>query len=832
MTDPGQVAVDPSELGPRGLVGTSVRRVEDVRFTTGTGRYLDDLQVPGMLHLRFVRSVHAHGRLKSVAMSADEPAPPGTLLITGRDCPELSLAANVPIETWQRSAQPPLALDRVRFVGEPVAAVLHPDPYVVEDAAELVEVDIEELPAVLDLEKALAEAESRDPTEPLHDGWTGHLFVKRRKSFGDLAAARGRSTRVVRRLYRNHRQSGVPLENRGCLAVPDPRGGGVTLWSSTQMPHQVRTAVAQTLGLPESAVRVVAPDVGGGFGVKGHVFPDEVFVCWAALHTRRPVKWVEDRSEHLLASIHARDHCHLVEAFVDDTGRVHGMRLQVVVDAGAYSVYPWTAGSDPGMVSKVFPGPYDLQDYEVEDLAVATNKAPLGTYRGVGRPAAVFTMERMMDEIAAETGLDPVEVRRRNLVTGFPYVTATGLEYDPGSYRESLELAASRLGYHDRAERRGGPQEEASGSATGETAYGSDESDDELAVGYGFAVYNEQTAHGALDFALRQTPVESGYASAIVRVDPDGGVVVATGLQSHGQGLETTLAQVAATELGVPMSSVRVTHGDTADSPYAMGTWGSRGAALGGGAVGRAAQEIRVKALQVAAHLLECDPEDVQLEDGVASVRGTPSPSVTFAEIAWAATQRIHDLPAGMSPGLEAAAYVDGPARGTFSNSCHGAVVEVDRRTGKVRIRRYLVVEDCGTMINPMIVDGQVHGGVAQGIGSALLEEFQYDDDGQPMTSTFVDYLMPTATDVPPIEVAHLSTPSPWTDRGTKGMGEAGSIGPMAAIANAVSDALGVQVWETPLRMGRVADMVAGATSEGLWQRWSELPELRGFWAD
>lgn len=792
------------EQGPRGLIGARVRRLEDIRYTTGTGRYLDDLVVSGMLHLRFVRSHIAHGRLTGVRLSDWEPAPEGTILVTGVEVGDLAVAADVPVESWQCSAQPPLAIDRVRFVGEPVAAVLHPDPYVVEDAAELVETDIDELPPVLDLAEAL---EGR--TGPMHEGWSNNLFVKRRRTFGDLDAARSRSSLVVRRVFRNNRQAGVPLENRGCLAVPDASGAGVTLWSSTQMPHMVRTVVAQRLGLSESAVRVVAPDVGGGFGVKGHVFPDEVLVCWLALRFGRAVKWVEDRSEHLLASIHARDHVHLVEAHVDDSGRVHGMRLQAIVDAGAYSVYPWTAGSDSGMVGKVFPGPYDFQDYEVEDIAVATNKAPLGTYRGVGRPSAVFTMERMMDEIAGELGLDPVDVRRRNVITEFPYTTATGLVYDPGSYSESLELVAAAL-----------PAGEA----------GQDGSDGDLAIGRGFALYNEQTAHGALDFKLRETPIESGYQSTTLRVGTDGSVLVFTGMQSHGQGLETTLAQVTATELGVPLEQVRVVHGDTANSPYAMGTWGSRGAALGGASAGRAARIVREKVLAIAAHLLECDAADLELVDGVVRVVGNPATSLPIGKIAYTAIREIHDLPPGIEPGLEATVYLDGPPRGTFSNACHGAQVKVDRRTGKVWILRYVVAEDCGTMINPMVVDGQVHGGVAQGIGSALLEEVVYSSDGQPLTSTFMDYLMPTATDVPAIEVTHLSTPSPWTEHGMKGMGEAGAIGPMAAIANAVADALKLPVWQTPLRMERVAELLDGATPDGWWQRWSTIPELSSFW--
>lgn len=809
MTD--QTVVDElatDALGPRGLVGTRMRRREDPRLTTGAARYLDDLSVPGMLHVRLVRSNIAHGRITRVAPSEWEPMPEGTVLFTGADCRGLRLAADVDDDRWQRSSQPLLADGRVRFAGEPVAAVLHPDPYVAEDAAELVEVDIEELPPLVDLEQILD-----TDTEPMHEGWKDNVFVQRRRTFGDLDAARSRGRHVIRRVFRNHRQAGVPLETRGCLAVPAPAGDGVTLWTSSQMPHMVRTVVSQVLGLPESSIRVVAPEVGGGFGVKGHVFTDEVLTCWLALQTRRPVKWVEDRSEHLLASIHARDHLHLVEAFVDDDARVHGIRLQVVVDAGAYSVYPWTAGSDSGMVGKVFPSVYDFQDYEVEDLAVATNKCPLGTYRGVGRPAAVFTMERLMDEIAAELGVDRVEVRRRNMVTEFPYRTANGLLYDPGSYVESLELAAKQVGYQPQSGR------------------SRPDPDAVTAVGIGFAAYNEQTAHGTLDFALRKTPIEAGYQSTTVRIEPDGAVVVFTGLQSHGQGMETTLAQVAADGLGVPIETVKVVHGDTGNSPYAMGTWGSRGAALGGGSVARAADELRAKVLHIGAHLLEASPDDLEVVDGWVGVRGAPSSRVSVAEVAYVANRRLEQLPADTSPGLEATAHIDGPPRGTFSNTCHAAVVEVDRTTGKVHVRRYVVVEDCGTMINPMVVDGQVHGGVAQGIGSALLEEVRYGADGQPLTSTFVDYLMPTTTDVPDIEVTHLCTPSPWTENGVKGMGEAGAIGPMAAIANAVADALGIEVWETPLRMERVAALLDGASPQGWWDRCSRLRRLAGFWA-
>jgi aerobic carbon-monoxide dehydrogenase large subunit len=790
------------------LVGARVRRVEDARLVSGLGRYLDDLAPAGTLHLRLVRSQFPSALVTSISIGDFEPAPEGTLLFTGDDTGHLAVRADVRHSSWRGSEQPVLARGRVRYVGEPVAAVLHPDPYVAEDAADLVSVDCEPLPAVVDLAGAL------DPGSPrVHEDWPDNLFVRRRRVFGDLDEARGQADRVIRRVLRTNRQAGVPLEGRGCLAVPEPTGASLTLWSSTQMPHLVRTYVARQLGLPEHALRVVAPDVGGGFGVKGHVFGEEVLVAWLALRTGRPVKWVEDRSEHLIASIHARDHLHLVEAFVSASGRVLGLRAQLVVDAGAYSVFPWTAGSDSGMAAKVLLGPYDIQRYEVEDVAVATNKCPLGTYRGVGRPSAVFTMERLMDEIARELGLDPAEVRRRNLIREFPYRTAMGLEYDPGSYAESMEKALEHVGYE--ALRRA-PRERGGGR---------------VRIGVGVAVYNEQTAHGTPDFEVRGTPIETGYESLALRMDPDGAVVVHTGLQSHGQSYETILAQVVAEELGVEFGTVRVVHGDTASSPYCVGTWGSRGAVLGGGAAARAARQVRAKLLAIAAHHLEVSEADLEIQDGVAHPRGYPGKGLAVAELAYIANRHTALLPPGIEPGLEATVFLDGPERGTFSNACHAAVVEVDTRTGKVRPVRYVVVEDCGVMINPTVVDGQVQGGVAQGIGSALLEEVKYSPEGQPLTSTFMDYLLPTSTDVPAVEVHHLQTPSPLTELGAKGMGEAGSIGPMAAVAGAVSDALGRPVLETPLRPERVWRLRHEPVDlDALWARWARLENLSGFW--
>ena len=811
--------------GPRGLIGGRALRLEDDRLTTGGGRFIDDLTPEGTLHLRFVRSQRPHARIVAIRPGEFEPIPPDAVVITGRDIDDIGIRADVrdlpgssagPVNpgpgpdfnVWQSSLQRALAVDVVRYVGEPLAAVLHSDPYVAEDAADAVSVDYEDLEPVVDLRSALM------PDAPLvHEHWQDNTFIRRHRVYGDLESARERATRTVRITTRTNRQAGVPLENRGCLAVPDPTGRGVVLWTSTQMPHLVRTYVARSLDIPEHLVRVVAPDVGGGFGVKGHVFADEVLIAALAMRLQRPVKWIEDRSEHLISSIHARDHAHRLEAFVDDDGRVHGLRAQILVDAGAYSVFPWTAGSDSGMVPKVMIGPYDIQDVEFEDVAVATNKCPLGTYRGVGRPSATFSIERMMDTIASELSLDPAEVRRRNLVREFPYRAANGLLYDSGSYRETLDKVCEALDW-DRL--RAAAAEETGRHRTG----------------VGVAVFNEQTAHGTPDFEVRGTPIETGYESVNVEIGPDGTVMVYTGLQSHGQSLETTLAQVVASELGVSMETVRVVHGDTGNSPYCVGTWGSRGATLGGGAVARASRVLRDKVLRIAAHQLESSTDDLELVDGTVTVRGVPDRSIDIGEIAYIATRRAGKLPPGEEVGLGQLVYVDGPERGTFSNACHGVVVKLDTWTGAVRLERYVVAEDCGTMINPTVVEGQIQGGVAQGIGSALLEEFTYSAEGQPQSSTFMDYLMPTATDVPTLEIHHFESPSPWTENGVKGMGEAGAIGPMAALGGAVSHAVGRQVYETPFSMERVFAAADESDVPGYltWDHWEECPMLTRFW--
>ncbi|MBW3095841.1 xanthine dehydrogenase family protein molybdopterin-binding subunit [Pseudohoeflea coraliihabitans] len=766
-------------------IGARVQRFEDTRLLTGSARYIDDIRLPNMLHLTIARSQMAHGKIVEIDTSMLEDSDFPTWVFTGEDTRGLALRAHQDYPEMQYSEQPLLALDTVRFVGDPVAAVLAEDPYLAEDAAELVFVDIDPLPVVATMDQA------RDSTvPPIFEGWKNNTFIERQMKGGDLEAARQAAAHVIKRTYRNQRQTGVPMECRGVVAHFNDADRVLTVWSSTQMPHLVRTYIAEELDLPESRIRVIAPDVGGGFGIKGQVFGEEVLVAWLALKTGRPVKWIEDRREHLIASIHARDHEHTLEAYVAADGTVLGLKADISVDVGAYSTYPFTAAGDPGMAAKVLPGPYTIGAYEATFRALASNKCPLGTYRGVARPSAVFSQERLMDEIAREIGMDPFEFRLKNIIRDFPYKNVLGFTYDPGSYAESLEKMQALLA-----------DDIAAASASKQSK--------DKRIGVGFACFIEQTAHGTPDFTRRRVPIETGYVAARVEMNPDGEVVIGLGLQSHGQGHETVMAQVAADALGIDPANVFVRHGDTLTSPYSVGTWGSRGGPLGGGAVHMASLQIADKLKAIAGHLLQAEAGDIILADGKAALANDPSRSIEIRKLARAALRNLDQVPEGMTPGLVAEFSLDGPKDGTYANAVHAAVVEIDVPTSKLTLKRFVVVEDCGTILNPMIVDGQVRGGVVQGIGSALLEHFVYDSEGQPLTTSFADYLMPLAPEIPDVEVHHIETPTPLTPLGAKGLGEGGAIGPAAAIANAVSDALGTEVASTPLNASAIWDLSA-----------------------
>jgi carbon-monoxide dehydrogenase large subunit len=750
-----------------------------------------------MLHAAFVRSTLAHADILSVDAATALSHPGVRAVMTGA---EIAARAKPFVcdslhPSWQSAPYHPVAFDRVRFVGEAIAVVVADDRYVAEDAAQLVDVRYADRPVVASIAGAIAKGAPQ-----VHDSWTDNFYVKRNFTGGDPDAAFAAAHGVVTLDLSTQRQAGIPLETRGCVALYDSRGEMLTIWTSSQTPHLVRTGLADTLQMPEHRIRVVAPDVGGGFGIKCHLFPEEAVIAVLAMKTHRPVKWIEDRQEHFLASIHAREHQHHVEVAYAKDGTVLGLRAKIYVDCGAYSMWPWTSTMDTGMALGILPGPYQIRNYECEAYSVATNKCPHGAYRGVARPAACFSIERALDEVAHRVGLSRIEVRRKNLVQPdqFPYESVTGLIYDSGSFVESLDKVCEIGDYEGMLE------EQAKARAEGRW------------LGIGIACYTEQTAHATQEFVQRYVPIVPGFEAALVRMDPSGFVTVQMSTHSHGQGHETTMAQLVADHLTLPIESVRVVFGDTASTPYGHGTFASRSAVLGGGACVKAAGKLREKLTAFAAEHLETDAVDLELIDGSFHVKGAPTRGVSIAELARWAYHRPEKLPAGMEPSLEAvAAYDAPPGLGTFANAAHLALIEVDPDLGKIDLLRYAVVEDCGQMINPLIVKGQVHGGVAQGIGGALLEELIYDERGQLTTTSFMDYLLPGATDIPHIEVGHLESPSPFTVEGIKGMGEGGAIAPGPALASALADALTplghVQVTELPLTAERVRRIVRSA---------------------
>lgn len=772
------------------FVGARVARVEDPRFLRGKGRYIANMKLSGMRHARFVRSPFAHARITRIDTTT---VPESVEVFTGSDWADYGIECTSRYEGFQAAPMPILAAGKVRYVGEAVAMVVADDAYLAEDATEAVFVDYDPLAPVTSHAAALAEG------APLvHDDWTSNLYVARQYESPDFAQRAAAGTRSVSGTLVNSRHSGIPMEGRAVLAHPD--GDGVVVYTSTQIPHLVRTAVATAMAVAESLVRVISPDVGGGFGVKAQAYPEEVACALAARRLGVPIKWVEDRREHFLTSHHSRQHTHDATLHFDDEGRITALSASIYVDMGAYSVFPWTATMDTGMAMGILPGPYRFTGYRVDGYPTCTNKTPYGAYRGVSRPAACFTIERLVDWMARDRGLDRLEARRRNLVTGpdYPWTNPGGLVYDGGSLLESIDVMKEWIGYDDlqvrlAAERKQGKLR-----------------------GLGMAIFTEQSAHTTEEFKKRGVPIVFGYETATLRLDSTGHLTIAASIHSHGQGLETTLAQFAGETLGIPIDRIRVVFGDTDQTAYGAGTFASRSAVLAGGASRLAATDLRLKLAKIAAHLLEASEADlVFAEDGV-HVSGAPGSMVTMSELCRITYQRPDLLPEGVTPILEATHTYDAPpGTGTYTNALHMGVVEVDAATGRVTLENYWVVEDCGVMINPTIVEGQIHGGVAQGIGSALLEEMVYDESGQLLTTTYMDYLLPTACDVPTIATRHLQTPSPSTIGGIKGMGEGGAIAPAAVVAGGVEDALSelgvVWISEVPLTPERVLGHITEA---------------------
>jgi carbon-monoxide dehydrogenase large subunit len=767
------------------FVGQSVPRREDDRLLCGGGQYIADLQLPRMLHAVFVRSPRAHARIRSIDKSRAQQAPGVALVLDGSDLQ----AALPPVRDnqlplpgkWKAAIehrilnprQPLLAVDKARHVGEAVAVVLAESPAEAEDAAELVLVDYEDLPAVVDPEAALK------PGSPLvHErlktneiGW----FAVRK---GDAARALASAPHRIRRRFAHHRYAAMPMECRGVAADYDRRTESYTVWSSTQVVHWVQRETATTLGVPEARVRCIAPDVGGGFGLKGHVYPEDMLLPFLAQRVARPVRWLETRREHLSCSCHSRDQFHDAEIAFDDEGRILALHDRFTVDCGAWN---------PLGVAVVYNtaahlcGPYRIAHLDVEARVVATNKVPNAPYRGAGRPEATQVMERLIDLVARRLGLEPAEVRRRNMVAahempyalGIPYRDGEPVVYDSGDYPAALAKALDALGGLEAFRRR---QRE----ARAQGRY----------LGLGLGCYTEGTGVGP-------------FEGATVRIDGSGKICVFSGAAAQGQGMETVFAQIAADAWSVTPGDVAVVLGDSAAIPMGFGTLASRSTVNVSAAIRYASDKLREKAFAIAGNVLECAAADLELRKGAVGVAGVPGAQVSLAQLAQASRPGWdHRRPSGVDAGLEETHYYEPPTV-TWAYATHAAIVEVDIETGRVKIERYVVAHDCGVLVNPMLADGQVVGGVVQGVGGALAEAIAYDAHGQLLSGTLMDYAMPIATDVPSIEVVHLQTPSPLNPLGVKGLGEGGAISPPVTLANAVCDALspfGIELNETPIR--------------------------------
>jgi carbon-monoxide dehydrogenase large subunit len=795
------MATNLAEAGKTGkMMGARVRRVEDPRFLLGKGRYVDDIQLPGALAIAFVRSPYAHARLERVDVSAAKMHPGVVAVLTGADIIGVIKPLRVQYDPAKAPNNKPcdwpvLAQGKVRFVGEAVAVVVATNRYVAEDAAALVDVEYEPFDAVWDVEKAL---ENGAPL--VHEEWGSNVMESVKVEIGEVTKAFQNADCVVAERFTTGRHMALPLETRGCIANYESGTESLTVWSSTQVPHLLRTRLAHLIDYPEHHIRVISPDVGGGFGQKAHVFPEEVLVAFLAHQLGRPVKWIEDRRENLSASMHAKQQVVQAELALSKEGMILGISGRFLADVGAYSEYPWGSAFEAGHAASSMLGPYKTPAFRFEATSVATNKTTIGVYRGVGMPIGVMVMERLLEIGARKLGLDPAEVRLRNMIRKeeHPYRTIVGAEIESGSHQESFQKALDMVGYSDF--RRQQEQWRQQGRY----------------VGLGMAAYIEGTAISSHVFASIGVDL-GGYESATVRMDAAGKVTVLVGTHSHGQGHETSFAQVAAEQLGVALADVKVIEGDTTAIPFGWGTWGSRSAVTGGGAIILASQKVKEKILRIASRMSEIPTNDLELANGMVRRKHDGRVVVPMKDIAYRTLISPGGLPAGEEPGLEATSHYE-PPPATHSNATHLAMVEVDVETGLVTILRYIVVEDCGTIINPLVVDGQIQGGVAQGIGMALYEQAIYDENGQFLTGTLMDYLPPTATEVPRVEIAHFESPSPLTPGGIKGMGEGGAIAPPAAIANAVADALvpfGARVNAVPLTPERVLSFIERGQAAG-----------------
>ena len=773
-------------------IGRSVVRREDNRLLKGAGTFVGDMKLEGMVHVAIVRSQQAHARINSVDLEAARNADGVVLALAGAELkdvlPPISGMQVAAPKGWRDGMDPHIEIpdqtlvpyDKLRYVGEPYALVVAGDRYMAEDAAELIEGDFEPLPPVANAEVAL------DAEALVHDHLPGNIAATLHAKKGDGEAALATAPHRLKRRYFHHRYAAMPMECRGVVAEYDSRTDSITVWSSTQVVHWVRREVANALDMPEDRVRVVAPDVGGGFGGKGHVYPEDILIAYLAKRLGRPVKWLEDRHEHLLNAAHSRDNLFDIEVGYDDDGRISVVKNYFLVDSGAYS--PVGAAIAGNSIAH-FMGPYDIPHYEADCKVMMTNRTPNAPYRGAGRPEVAFAMERSIDLIANELGLDPAEVRFRNMIqpeqmpyaVGLPYRDGVMIEYDSGDYPEALRKALDGIGGLDAFRAR---QKEALA--------------DGRYLGLGLGCYVEGTGIGP-------------FEGATVKIDSSGKVMVATGACPQGQGHETAFAQVAADIWNVDIDDVVVTLADTSHVTMGYGTIASRSAVTASGAIKDSSDKVKEKVFAIAANVLEASESDLELRGGSVGVIGVPEMSMTLKEVARAALPGwIHQRPEGIEAGLEGTAYYEPPTV-TWAYAANAAILEIDAQTGVVKIENYVEVHDAGTLINPGIADGQVKGGLVQGIGGGLFEELSYDEHGQLMTGSFMDYLLPTASDVPPINVIHTETPSPRNSFGFKGLGEGGAIAPPVVIANAVCDALksfGAEINSTPVRAEQILNIL------------------------
>ena len=766
-------------------VGQAMKRKEDPRLVSGTSTYVDDVVLPGMLHMAVTRSMHAHARIKRIDTSKAQRLPGVVAVVTGEEvaahCGLIPCAASLP--NMKRAQRHLLATNKVRFVGEPVAAVVAEDKYIARDAADLIEIDYEPLPVVVDPEKAM------DPASPrLYEEFSDNIAFNFFFETGNTEEAFKKADVIVKERLINQRLAPVTMEPRGVVATYRMPDNELVVWCSTQTPHGLRTLLANMLRVPENQTRVIAPEVGGGFGCKIDLYAEDGLVGYLAKKTGRPVKWIEGRRENIAATIHGRDQIDDVELALKKDGTILGMRVKAIADLGAFLSF--FTPMIPTLTGLLAPGCYKVPALKFDQVGVLTNKMATDAYRGAGRPEATYLIERIMDVAAQKLKIDPAEIRRKNFPqpSEFPFKTSGGVIYDSANYEAALDLALKKANYE------GLRQKQAELRKQGKY------------MGIGLSSYVEICSAGP-----SHAVGGGGWEAGTVRIERTGKVSVLTGVSPHGQGQETSFAQIVADEFGIEPDDVVTIHGDTGRVPSGIGTFGSRGTSVGGTAVYLAAQDLKEKMKKIAAHLLEATPDKIEFGIGKLLVKGTSGRSINFKEVVTVAYNAVK-LPRGMEPGLEATRFFE-PSNFTFPFGTHVCVVEIDEETGEPRITKYVAVDDCGNVINPLLVEGQIHGGLVQGIGQALHEEVVYDENGQLLTGSLMDYAIPRAHDFPEFELDRTVTPSPVNPLGLKGVGEAGTIGSTPAVVNAVVDALapfGITHIDMPVRSEKIWRILKG----------------------